>query len=662
LTTSDDNGASTARAPRLRPPAALLLILVACALAYAPGLGGPLFFDDVPNLSENRSLLQLDATRFDDWRLAVFSADSGLLHRPLALLSFARDRVLAGELAPRALKLTNLLLHLAAGVLLYRLCRALLRAPALAATPLLAGRAEWIAVLAAALWLLHPLQVSTVLYAVQRMTQLSALFVLLGLLVYTRYRLRWAVRGAASGELLGAALWLLLIGAAGVLCKENGALLPWLLLVVEVFLFRGAWAGGEHPGLRRAAWLLLAAPLLFLVLFVLFDPGLLEGRYARREFDLAERLLTQSRVLWHYLSWLLLPDITAMGFHHDDIPLSRDLFSPPTTALALGGWLLALLCALLLQRRYPLAGFALLFFLVGHSMESTVWPLEMVFEHRNYLPAAGLCLAAAAAVFALGARIRWWRPAVAGALIALCLLGLLSLRTVSWGDEIRLARHNVVNHPESPRANFFYANALLRALQESPDDASQQARLNEEERRAYAVTARQHFLRMYELDPRAMTAPVKLLQMDHSFFPGLPDAPDWLGVLAAQARERALHPSDRTALDALVDYAAAELDGDARRRVLGLLATLDRRYPDRAWLYAMRYRLLASLPAYTREDRLALLRAGVDAKPHVALLYPYLVREYGADDLPASYAAMGQWLRHDDLRREQATVLRIFNR
>jgi len=632
------------------------LLLLACALAYVPGLGGPLFFDDIPNLGDN-TLLDFDGRRFDDWRAAVLSNDSGVLHRPVAMLSFAANRVAAGELSPLALKGTNLAIHLAIGALLYSLFLALLAAPALAAR-LPERERPLLALLGAALWLLHPLHVSTVLYAVQRMTQLSALFTVAGLLLFTRYRLRWAARGAGAGELLAAALWLLLLGAAAVLSKENGALLPWLLVVVEVCLFRGLWAGAARPWLRRGGWLLLALPLLLVALLFTLDPGLLDVRYARREFSLEERLLTQARLLWHYLGWLALPDIRAMGFFHDDIAVSRGLWSPPTTALALAAWAGALLAALALRRRLPLLLFALLFFLVGHSLESSVWPLELVFEHRNYLPAMGPALLLAAALVGLSQRLVWWRPPLAGAVLCLLLALLLGLRAWAWSDDVTLARQNVVNHPDSPRANFFYGQVLFDALERGWDGG-----FDETQRRAYAVAARRHFLRMHELDPRDMAAPVMLYQMDRHFFPGLPDAPDWLALLQRQARERPLQPSDRTALRALVRSAASAEGADFRPRVMELLLLLHARYPGRAWLYELRYQLLAAGGAPLRRDlALELLLEGIAARPTQPLLYPYLVQHHGTAELGASYEAIGHWLRHDTLQRQMPQILELFRR
>jgi len=634
---------------------AALAAAIACLAAYAPGLGGPLFFDDLPNLSEN-TFLRMDAGRFEHWRLASFSNDAGLLHRPLSMLSFSVNNVLSGGLDPFALKATNLALHVAVAGLLYRLFLALLQAPALAGVR--PEQRHWIALLGAVIWLLHPLHVSTVLYVIQRMAQLSGLFTALGLLVFARYRLRWAREGADTGEWLAAGLWLALLTLAATLCKENGALLPWLIVVIEVFLFRGTWRGREVPWLRRAGWVLLALPALLIAAQFLLDPGWLDNRYRGREFTLGERLLTQARLLWHYVSWLLLPDITAMGFYHDDIPVSKGLAAPVTTSLALLAWAAALVLGLLLHRRAPLLAFTLLFFLVAHSMESSVWPLEMVFEHRNYVPAMALCLLLGATLVRTGERIEWWSPPVAGGLVAVVLAVLLALRAGTWSDEIGLARHNVINHPDSPRANFHYGHALFKVLKDSWD-----TEFDEEQRRAFTVAARTHFLRMYELNPRDMAAPVMLYQMDNSFFRNLPDAPDWLGVLEALALDRRVQASDRTALGTLVNYASdAEFPQEERARVAGVLETLAERYPRKPYLYVLRHQLMAASEGVERRALLELLLAGIEARPKDPTLYPYLVRHYGTQDLAAGYRVMGQWLGRDYLGRQAALILRVFER
>ena len=115
------------------------------------------------------------------------------------------------------------------------------------------------------------------LYAVQRMAQLSALFEVAGLLVFMRYRQRWADAGARVGEVLAAGLWLLLLTALAVLAKESGALLPWLIIVLEVCIFRGAWAGRPHRALRVAGLALLLLPVALVLLLLAFTPESLIG-------------------------------------------------------------------------------------------------------------------------------------------------------------------------------------------------------------------------------------------------------------------------------------------------------------------------------------------------------------------------------------------------
>ncbi len=482
----------------------LLLAFALVLWVYWPGAHGPWLFDDHSNLLENRSL-PVEAEHFDAWRSAAVSSGSGILRRPLAMFSFALNSAWSGELDSVAVKQLNVIIHGLCGLLLFFFFRSLLLSfsdrgggrGAFSTVSPGSGDVELLAGFAALLWLAHPLQVSTVLYAVQRMAQLSTLFVFLGLWYFTAHRRLWAERGASWGELLFTALWLGLITLLAVLSKENGALLPALILVVEVCIFRGCWAGRINATLVRLAWGLLLLPLALLVMVGLLWPEVLQAGYGSRDFSLYERLLTQGRVLWTYVSWLLVPSIDAMGLHHDDVVISTRLLSPPWPLLAWAGWLLALVVAWLLRQRIPLLLFAALFFLVGQSMESTVLPLEMAFEHRNYLPSAGLMLAAVWLIRALFAHLH--KPAAGLLIITIlycALLGLTFIRVGTWQDEIRLAQVNATNHPASVRANGFYANTLL-TLAESPAAQTYDA----ETRGQWLWQARQHYAAIQQIDP-----------------------------------------------------------------------------------------------------------------------------------------------------------------
>ncbi len=566
------------------------------AVLYAPGLVGPFLFDDGPALTGN-PFLRIGGGQFDDWRTASLSSRSGPSGRPLAMLSFAGNYVAAGGMHAVPVKLVNLLLHLACGVLVFLFAREILRR---AMTGGDAQAADGAALLAAALWLLAPLQVSTVLYAVQRMTVLATLFALAGLVLFVRRRERWAQHGAATGEIIATGLWLALLALLALLCKETGVLLLWLLAVLEVSLYRGCWAGRERRALAWLGWAALLAPLLLLAVW--WTPETLAAGYAGRDFTLQERVLTQLRLLWQYLGWMVWPDISAMGFQHDDIPLSQGWLRPATTLVAALAWLAALALALLWRRRAPLLLFALLFYLVGHVLESSFWPLEIVYEHRNYLPSVGVfILLAALLTRAVGAlrSTRTLRPQLLlFAVLAACAT-LLFLRVVTWAEPLRLSAVNAANHPQSSRSQFFLAQSQLRAYQSGLEEGG-------ENPANHLLLARHHFELMYQNNPRDIAAIVMLYYLDQHHLPQLQQYQDWFAILEELARDRPLQASDITALETLVDCFIAGACGDDGARLLALFDGLQSRYPERMNLAQMGYRLRKKAGAPLAE-RLALL-------------------------------------------------------
>ncbi len=411
----------------------LISAVLATALVYLPGLAGPLLLDDSevlePLIGLPRSLL------FDP---AQMMSHSGMLGRPVAMLSFAANALAHGD-AWGAWKATNLALHLLTGLVLYatliEITQRVLRDVA---------RVREIALIATVLWLVHPLQVSTVLYTVQRMTELATLFMLLGLWLYARGRNALdAGRGGIPAILLG----LLPCTALAALSKENGALLPYLAAALELTVFAGT---------RRPRWLVLVLLALTVLpaaagawLFLRNDAALLARGYRLREFGPLERLLTEPRVIVTYLRWILLPRRQDYGFYHDDIRVSESLAGDPAASAALA--LLAALAAatLWLRRRAPLLAFGAALFLVGLALESSFIGLDLAYEHRTYLPLAGITLIAAAALARCG-RPRVRRLA-AGAVVGVLLL-LTATRALVWGDPGQLHAAALAAHPQSLRA------------------------------------------------------------------------------------------------------------------------------------------------------------------------------------------------------------------
>lgn len=627
--------------------------LIVCALLgvliYSQGVNDLWLFDDGPNLVDNR-LLDLVGTDADSWRTASFSSGSGVLRRPVSMASFAAQVAIEGQLSPQVAKAVNIAIHFFNAGLIFLLFRLILRV-----TPgaLPARWSDLIAGLAAVAWALHPLHVSTVLYAVQRMAQLSTLFVLLGLWMFLRWRIAWAQRGASTGEVVAAGLWLLLITAIATLAKENGALLPWLIVALEVSLFRGRWSGAEVPWLSRLAWLAFSLPALVLFAAYLLPPEWLLQRYGTRDFTLQERVLTQARILWQYLGWLVWPDIAQMGVHHDDFRLSHKLMQPVSTLWSLLGWVMAMAVALLLRHRYPLLLFALLFYLVGHSMESTIWPLMMVFEHRNYLPSVGFFLLVSWGLVSVSMHFDKVDPRIpAFGWIALLLM-FLFFRVSVWSDELRLAQANVVNLPESSRSHFVYANVLLRQYEGQTAGAEE---FNEDERVNLLQGSRLHYAEALHYAPDDLATLVTLYQLDGKYFLEHGQSEHWLARILELLKDKPRGITDKAALKALMRCLGTGGCRGGREVFDKLLALMGEHHSQSSLLDVLEYEYLKASGAPAPEWTAALERAVTAAPNNIKLLYKLLWGYIAMEDMGKSYE-LARRIMLADPHRLQTTAL-----
>lgn len=424
--------------------AGLLCVLATTLIVYWPGLTGTFILDDSNNLAplgDNGGIRDLDS-----FLSFVFSGKAGPLGRPLSLATFALNAQ-QWPADPWAFKITNVVIHLLNTVLVFVLALVLLKRVG-SAKPTLA------ALLCSAIWALHPFQVSTVLYVVQRMTELCALFTLLGLIAFV-YGRDLAVRKPLTGY-----AWILGgIGGGGLLaifCKESGVLLPLYAVTLEMTVLRHQGAA-EPPRWRVFSLALLALPAAAFAAYpVIKLPEFIRTYSVLREFTLEERLMTQGRVLVDYLWQLLVPKLSGTGVFHDDFRVSRSLIRPPDALLA---WLLigALLAIAFIKRRsQSILSLGLLWFFAGHSLEASFIPLELYFEHRNYLPAMGLALIAAHYV-TVGAR-RSQLPYVGVALFLILESGITWTQARVWGDEPMAAEVWSREHPDSLRAQLYASN------------------------------------------------------------------------------------------------------------------------------------------------------------------------------------------------------------
>lgn len=438
------------------------LIVIAVVGAYYPGLHGPFLFDDSVSITNNPDVA-IESLDYASLRQATLSNDSGIFKRPLAALSFALNHYIAGGFANTfPFKVTNLIIHLINTGLIYWLSILLLaklrQRPGFRQTRL----HRWLPAIIAAIWALHPLQLTTVLYVVQRMTSLSALFVLIGLIIFIYGRERIREQRVAGVVLMAAGL----VGGTvlGITSKENAALLPLFILLVEFLFFYETYEDAQVQ--RTLKWFyglsILIACLLALSVLII-RPDVLSGAYRFREFTMLERLLTESRVLWFYVGLILLPNVQHFTLFHDDIPLSDNLFEPWTTFIALTGLILIAVSALLARRRYTVFSFSVLWFLIGHSMESSFIGLEIAHEHRNYLsdfgPIFGVVYGLAAA---LNRFKTVWVSTIIFGLVVITLAFSTFTRANIWASEKSITDFLVRRHPNSARAHALLAERYTR--------------------------------------------------------------------------------------------------------------------------------------------------------------------------------------------------------
>ncbi len=427
---------------------AFVLVLILPILAFWPGSSGPFLLDDAVNLEPLGNHGGIN--RLDDALAFIDQGVSSTLGRPVSLATFLLNAQ-QWPADPAPFKITNILIHSLSGGLLFMLIFQLMRLRH-AAT----GSALAIATLGALLWALHPLQTSTVLYVIQRMTELAALFALLGLLCYVHGRRQLDSRPKAALGWMSAAV--VVMGGLAVLSKENGALLPLLILITEFTLL--------HASPRPKIWHLWSIPFLLIpsaaiIAYLAYYASQGAAYFAQREFTLTERVLTQSRVLMDYLGQILWPSRTPSLFH-DDVVISTGFTQPLTTAFASITIILLITAAIVLRKRLPIISFAVLWFFGAHLLESSVLSLELYYEHRNYLPLVGPALAVAFYVNKLMSQKRTIGIAV-GAII-ITALGIASWQYASkWGNEPELLNTWSEENPDSARSQMSHVIHLMQS-------------------------------------------------------------------------------------------------------------------------------------------------------------------------------------------------------
>lgn len=427
---------------------ATLIVALVVGL-YLPAINGPFLFDDIPNLS---GLAHIKYQGLFDY---ILNTPVRGLGRPLAYITFYFQAD-AWPKNPAPFKLFNIILHAINGALVMLLIAMLGRLVA----PWSDVRNLWLlSALAGLTWAVLAIQASTVLYVVQRMTSLSATFTLLGLIGYVLVR-RYSALESRQGW-----FWIVVaatLGYIGVFAKENGILFGWFVVLLEWWVVRPAVAPERRiRGVGRIVLFLVlfAAPPLLAFGYVMATSNVF-GALPYRGWNWSERWMTETVLLWNYVGRILLPTPSKLNLLNDDVLAVGSVSL--AVLLAGAGWLLCLAFSFVRRSALRWIGFAGIWFWVGHALESTFIPLELAFEHRNYLPSLAIIPLAIGVWQLLFGRV--YGKVIAGVLMLLFLVWQLFVLTQEvrvWKDQNSFTAAAVLDRPTSTRANQMLAEYLV---------------------------------------------------------------------------------------------------------------------------------------------------------------------------------------------------------
>jgi len=437
-----------------------LAIFILTALIYWPGIKGPFLFDDATNILNN-STLEVRTLDPSNLYIAAISGDAGPLKRPVAMLSFALNYYFAGSHLASAYKITNIIILCISALLLFTLNLQLFKQLAITTNnPKYHLNAFWYATITCIIWTSHPINLTSVLYIVQRMTSLSTFFSLGCIIFYLSARNHW-LHHAASWRVISLFIASITSLLLALFSKENAVVTPLLILLIELILYlkEKPWSHIQKAP-KQLQLIGLGILTVFFLGILLWAIDYASGGFNSRPFTMLERVLTESRILCFYISLILIPRINSFGLFHDDIALSSSLFSPWTTITSITFILGLLTIAFYYRKRNPLFALGVGWFFIGHLLESTFFPLEIAHEHRNNLPSIGIIIAA---ISLIPANLITSKKVTLGVFFVTLTFGSITyLRAHQWSNKLDQAYFEAIHHPNSPSAQYTYSSIALR--------------------------------------------------------------------------------------------------------------------------------------------------------------------------------------------------------
>jgi hypothetical protein len=418
-------------------------------LLYSPAIHGDFLLDDHVNI-RSAEAIHLEKLDFDSIKKVIFESQNP--SRVVPNLSFALNYYIH-KLSPQGYRIVNIIIHIINGLLVFLLLNKTLKISLPAAKHNLN---TWVALSAAVLWTVHPLQTQSVSYIVQRMNSMAALFYLLSLLLYIKGRTVSLNKG-----------WYyfcgcLLSGFLAIISKENA-----VMLLVFVFLYE--WYFFQNLSLefiKQRAMPIAVAFVVFGIVILIFLKGspvdTILGGYKSRDFTLLQRVFTEFRVVFFYIGLFFLPHPSRLSLEHD-FSLSLTLFEPLTTAFAALGLLGLVIIAGVIAKKDKISSFSIIWLLGNLALESSFIGLELLFEHRMYLPSIFLSLMITSLLYR-HIMMKWVQTAVISILFVTLSLWTYQ-RNKFWGNELFFLEDAVNKAPNNCRAHYNLANKFDRLKQ-----------------------------------------------------------------------------------------------------------------------------------------------------------------------------------------------------
>ena len=256
----------------------------------------------------------------------------------------------------------------------------------------------------------------------------------------------------SSGLILGTIL--------SILCKENGILILLFILVTEKTIL--STSPRPHRHFKIWQYFFIYIPIIIISGYFFYKFNL--ASFRPKPYTFEERLITENAVVFDYIKKIIFPSFNSFSLYHDNFPISNNLFDSFQT---LTGFLFissSTIFSLIYRKKFPLISFGFLWYYAGLILESSFIPIELYFEHRNYLPLFGITFGIIGVFYKIAHPLKSNSSKL---ILYSCLflfisyLSLLTYKeTTMWGKRYQAKLTWALEKPESTRAQSSAANVM----------------------------------------------------------------------------------------------------------------------------------------------------------------------------------------------------------